>query len=368
MKTIVFVSRCAWTLYNFRKDLMCKFLDKGYKVYALGGPEGDYGDRLKKLGIEYIEIPIKRSLDPLGDLRLFFRLSLLYKRIKPHIVFHYTIKPIVYGTPALAFVGYRNAYNFITGLGHLFIGQRALSNIIGEFLYRFSLYFSKKVLFYNEADYSYFLSHRIAPPYISSFVPGSGVDIVKFSPAMKREEDKIIRIGMISRFLVEKGVWEFVKMAERIKKIVNGVEFVMVGGPDKRNPSTVDKQDINIWRDSGIDVRDRIDDVSSFLKGIDILVHPTYREGLPRVLLEGGSTGVPLVTTDVPGSRDVVDEPYIGFLAPIRDVEVLARKVLKLILSPALRKKQGKRARKRVMVRFSNQRIFQQIFSLVEKE
>ncbi len=367
MKTVIFVSRCAWTLYNFRKDLMCRFLDKGYKVYALGGPEGDYGDRLKRLGIEYIEIPIKRSLDPLGDLRLFLRLSLLYKRLKPHIVFHYTIKPIVYGTPALAFVGYRNAYNFITGLGHLFIGQRGLSHIIGGFLYRFSLHFSKKILFYNEADYGYFLSCGITLPYISSFVPGSGVDTVKFAPSTK-ERGKGIKIGMISRFLVEKGVWEFVKMAEGIKKIIDGVEFVMVGGPDERNPSTVDEQDINMWKNLGIDVKNRIDDVPSFLKGIDILVHPTYREGLPRVLLEGGSTGIPLVTTDVPGSRDVVDEPYVGFLAPVRDVEALTHRVLKLILSPALRKKQGKRARKRVIVRFSNQRVFQQIFSLIEKE
>lgn len=366
MKTIIFVSRCAWTLYNFRKDIMCKFLKEGYKVYALGGPEGDYGDRLKKLGIYYIELPIKRSLDPLGDLRLFFKLSLLYKKLDPHIVFHYTIKPIVYGTPALAFVGYRNAYNFITGLGHLFIGQRGISHIIGGFLYRFSLHFSKRVLFYNETDYSYFLSHGIALPYNSSFVPGSGVDTVRFGP-LTEKMSKGLRIGMVSRFLVEKGVWEFVKMAEKVREIVDGVEFVMVGGPDKRNPSTVDERDINMWRDLEIDVKDRIDDVPSFLKGIDILVHPTYREGLPRVLLEGGSVGIPLVTTDTPGSRDVVDDPYVGFLVPVRDAEVLTHKIIKLIFSPALRRKQGKRARKRMVARFSNQKVFQRIFSLIEK-
>ena len=363
MKKVIFVSRCAWTLYNFRKDFMLYFLTKGYKVYALGGKEGDYGEKLKKLDIEYIEIPVSKGFSLFGDLRLLFFLILLYKKLEPDIILHYTIKPIIYGTLAAAFVKFEGVYNFITGLGYLFMRKKSFFKTIGEFLYKISLSFSRKVFFYNSSDLLYFISHNIVFSLISRIVPGSGINM-KIFEGPKISNSESIKVAMVSRFLIEKGVREFVEMAKNIKNIMNRVDFIMIGGPDERNPSTVREKEIKTWQNQGIIVKDRIDNVPDFLRSIDILVHPTYyKEGIPRILREGSASALPVVTTDIPGCREVVSNGYTGFLVPPKDINNLTKKTLILLLNPSFRKKMGKRGKKSIKVRFSNRKVFRVILN-----
>ncbi len=369
MKKIIFVSRCAWTLYNFRKDIMLEFLKRGYKVYALGGPEGDYGEKLKKLGIEYISIPIeKKGMNPVRDLKVLLSLIALYKKINPNVVFHYTIKPIIYGSLAAGFLQFKNIYNFITGLGYVFIGKKGVLRELVKFLYNISLSFSEKVFFYNDEDYLYFFKSEIILPLKSFFIPGSGVDKEVFVPDQKKKKANV-KIAMVSRFLVEKGVREFVKIACEIKSITDRVDFVMIGGIDPRNPSTVTEEEVKEWISKGIIVKGKIDDIPSFLRGIDFLVHPTYyKEGIPRILLEVGATGLPVITSSIPGCRDVVVDGETGFLVVPRDNDILKKKVLFLIFSPSFRKKMGKKGREKVVRRFSNEVVFRKIFSFIEKD
>ncbi len=365
MKKILFVSRCAWTLYNFRKDIMLFFKNKGFKVYALGGKEGNYEDKLKKIGIDYIKIPTsQKSINFISDIKLFISLIILYKRLKPDIIFHYTIKPLIYGNIAAFLVKFKNTYNFITGLGYVFISAKKFLRWTIQTLYKISLFNCEKILFYNEQDLSFFLRNQIGDPTRFSIIPGSGVDMQTFSPGKKNGENGIT-VGMISRFLAEKGVWEFVENAKSLKEHIKNIRFMMIGGRDPRNPSTVSEEDVKNWKKIGIEVYDRTDNVSEFLKKIDILIHPTYREGFSRILLEAMASEVPIITTNVPGCKDVIDNGYQGFLVPLKHLDMLQKKTKILIFSPKLRKKMGKRGREKVEKRFKNTIIFEKIFRFI---
>ncbi len=370
-KKILLVSRCAWTLYNFRAGQIRTLLAKGDCVIG-GGAGGDgYEEKIRDLGIPFVPLPIdKKGTNFLADLVLFKTLFQWYLREKPDIVHHFTIKPVIYGSIAARLAGVPRIINTITGLGYVFIEDFSWLRRLVEQQYRLALACAHFTFFQNQDDLGLFLKRKLIKREKTGLLPGSGVDITFFTPITGKEDtssQKPCTFIIISRLLKEKGIYEFVEAARIVKEQFPDTQFQLLGKRDERNPTVIPLKDIELWQSEGlITWLGETGDVRPFLARADVVVLPSYREGLPRSLLEASAMGKPVITTDVVGCRDAVEHEITGLLVPAKNALALAEAMIRIIEDPELKEKMGKFGRKKVEQDFNEKTVIENILTVYQ--
>ena len=328
MKIGITINR-SWNIYNFRKGLIEALIAAGHEVVAIA-PKDKYSARLEALGCRYeaIEMSNKGS-SPIKDIGLIYDLFRVYKKANLDVILHYTIKPNIYGAIAAAFLRIPTINN-VSGLGTVFI-RHDLTSFIAKLLYKIAFYFPAVVFFQNKDDKTLFLSQGLVREKITDLLPGSGVNITHFSPRPFRR-NQVFTFLMIARVLYDKGIIEFIEAIRIIRKKNVEARFKLLGAVEQERNLGAAIEDIRLWEEEGlIEYMGTGDDVRAGISLADCVVLPSYREGTPRSLLEAAAMGKPLITTDVPGCREVVKNNYNGFLCEVKNAEDLADKMLRII-------------------------------------
>tara|TARA_Y100000748_G_scaffold303782_1_gene310177 strand:+ start:1252 stop:2367 length:1116 start_codon:yes stop_codon:yes gene_type:complete len=324
-KKIIISSNSTWFTYNFRYGLV-KSLLKDYEVYIFS-PEDKLSKVFEEMGCKLIDIKIQRSgTNIFSELSLLMKYFQTYAHIRPDIILSFSIKPNIYGSIAANILSIPSINN-ITGLGTAFITKSIVTRLI-IYLYRIALSGRNKVFFQNEDDLELFVNKLIISPKKTKVIPGSGINLNKFK-SCETIINKHPRFLLIARLLKDKGIYEFVKAAEILKTKNKNLEFNLLGPIDLENKTAIPESQINKWvLEGNINYLGETSDVIKIINENDCIVLPSYREGTPRVLLEAAALKKPLIATNVPGCKDVVDENRNGLLCEVRDAKDLAKKML----------------------------------------
>lgn len=364
-RKIIIASNTSWYLYNFRLPLLKELTYHGHHVFALA-PYDTYVKHLEEHGIRHIDIQITRSgINPFENIALVLKFLIIYKRHKPDIVQHFTVKPVIYGTIAARLLRIRHIYNMVPGLGYVFTGtsfKKFWVQKIVRHLYRRTMKFSQHVFFQNQDDRKYFLDHKMADKQKTSVIPGTGVDTAKFSPR-KHERKKVVTFILAARMLWDKGIKEYVDAAHILRKKYNNVDFWLLGPVDMQNPKGISSEQLEKWsREGTVQYLGMTDIIKSYYEKADVIVLPSYyREGLPLSLLEGAAMGMPIITADSTGCREVVEDGINGYLVPIKNSIKLASAMEKFIVNPDLISRMGKASRRMAIQRFDSKKIVKEI-------
>lgn len=367
-KKIIFVSRCAWTLYNFRVGLIKAVKAQGYTVLG-GGSGGDgYEPKIEALGISFNHLPISfKPINPLADLCLIWTLYRWYRREQPDVVHHFTIKPVIYGSIAARMAGIRRIVNTVTGLGFAFTTESASwLRYIVRWLYRFSLQKADFTFFQNRDDQQLFIKESFIMSDKTDLLPGSGVDILHFQPVEYSRNDRVenqLTFLMIARLLWEKGIGEFVEAARLVAARYPRQQIQLLGKRDTRNPGVVSQEDLDRWQAERIVTwLGEAEDIRPAIARADVVVLPSYyREGIPRSLLEAAAMGKPVITTDAVGCREAVDHEETGLLVPVKDAGALAQAMIRMIEDSDMRERMGKAGRKKIELEFDERIVIDKV-------
>lgn len=368
MPKIILFANTDWYIYNFRLALAKELQARGNEVILIS-PPGEFHDQLQANGFEWIPFPLSRKgTNPLTELKTLWKLIRLYHHVKPDIVHHFTIKPVIYGSLAAQLLGVNGIINSITGLGHLFIDTSLITRIIlglTKILYRLSLHRSQ-VIFENPEDQKTFIENRYTKTEQTHLILGTGVNVDKFSPV--KNENEIPLVLFASRLLATKGLNEFVEAAYILKQKGLRARFAIAGTPDHGNPASISPEQITAWKESdAVEIWGWQSDMPSVLAQTNVFCLPSYREGVPSALLEACASALPIVATDVPGCRDVVVHDINGLLVPPQNSRALADALEKLITNPNLRDQMGRSSRQFALEKFSLDKIIQQTLAIYPK-
>jgi len=313
-----------------------------------------------------------KGTDPFEDIKLTLDFYRLFQKIKPVVSLHYTIKPNIYGTLAAKMAGVP-VINNVSGLGTVFL-DNGISSKIARMLYRFSFLFSEKVFFQNKHDRILFLKKHLVNADKTDCLPGSGIDTNKYIPIKHAIDKKKVQFLFVARLLKDKGLFEYVDAARTLKKRYPEVEFAILGPFYPGNPTAVSEEAVARWeREGTIRYLGETDNVESFIAKSDCVVLPSYREGLSRVLLEASIMARPIITTDVPGCKELVDEGFNGYLCKVKDPCDLAEKMeTMLLLEDIDRVNMGLHGRQKIIHEFDEKIVIDKykeaIASVIVKE
>ncbi|MES9943486.1 MAG: glycosyltransferase family 4 protein [Candidatus Thiodiazotropha sp.] len=355
-RLILFVVNDAGFFLSHRLPLALAALEQGYEV-CVATPPGDGVEQIKAEGLHYRQVSLSRSgANPLAELWTIWNLYRLYRELQPLIVHHVTIKPVLYGTLAARVANVSAVVNAISGLGFVFLARSWFSAMArSAVLTSYRWLFSRKrlwVIVQNRDDYDFLLDKGCLTRDKIELIRGSGVDVEHF--AMSPERDETPLVVLPARMLWDKGVGEFVEAAQLLHSMGIKARFALVGGIDPNNPESVPAERLAEWaREGDVEWWGNRQDMPAIYSHAHIVCLPSYREGLPKVLLEAAATGRAIVATDVPGCREVVIEEKNGLLVPARQSRPLAEALRRLITNPALRQSMGQQAREMAVAEFS---------------
>jgi len=307
-------------------------------------------------GLSWHELRLTRSgMNPLAEAATLAHLVALYRRVRPSLVHHVTSKPVLYGTPAARLAGVPAVVNAISGMGHVFAGGGRLLRAGISAGYRFALRHPRmRVVFQNVTHRGMFTGQGWVRPGEAVLIAGSGVDTRLFVPRPEGGGGDPPVVVFPARMLTTKGLLEFVEAARLLRRRGVAARFLLVGEPDPDNLASVDREKLLAWAAAGdVEYLGRRDDMHQVLAGADVACLPSYHEGMPKSLLEAAACALPIVTTDVPGCRDVVRHGDNGLLVPARATAELADALQALLRDPALRRRMGARGRERAEREFS---------------
>jgi glycosyltransferase involved in cell wall biosynthesis len=322
---VALVVNTSWNLYNFRMNLIQSLKANGHEVHTIA-PTDKHTPLLLEYGCQHHKLRMdSRGANPIKDLALIFELYAIYKKVKHDIILHYTIKPNVYGTLAAAWLGIP-VVNNVCGLGTVFL-KKDIVSFVAKILYRISFRFARKVFFQNPDDMALFIGEKLVPESTVDLLPGSGIDLKKFTPAPFTRNSTFTFL-LISRLITDKGVLEYVEAVKKLRTEGLNARFQVLGAVDEEHKRGIAQGVIDSWITSGtIDYLGTSEDVRPFIQQADCVVLPSYREGTPRVLLEAASTSKPIIATNVPGCNQVVEDHFNGFLCTLKDADDLAEKM-----------------------------------------
>ena len=376
-KTIAIFINTSWNIYNFRLELMKSLQREGYRVVAIS-PRDRYSKNIEEAGFEYHQIDINNmGTNPIEDFILTGKIFRLYRKIQPDLLLHYTIKPNLYGNYAAKLAGIPVISN-ITGLGTVFLNNKTSSRVARK-LYRFALRIPRKVFFQNPHDRDHFVETKLVAVNKTELLPGSGIDHQRYSPVEKDHNGgQPFVFLLIARMLKDKGVVEFVRAAQNLLQKSRGgrqgeqqkrVEFWLLGALYPGNPTAIPEAEIKAWtKQEGIRYLGETDDVMPVIARSDCVVLPSYREGLSRVLLEAASMARPLITTDVPGCKDVVVDGVNGYLSKPKDAQDLTVQMEKMLqLSPNELEEMGAAGRRKIIEEYSEHLVIDKYLYAVKE-
>ena len=334
-KTILFVANTSWNLVNFRAPIIAALKDQGYTV-AAAVPDDEGAARLRASGVEVHPVDVDAlGFSPLRDSRLLIDYFKLLRRVRPAAIFGFTIKPNVYASIAAGLSGIP-VINTISGLGTGFLSGSLLQGLVTR-LYRRALTRSKRVFFHNEEDRDLFVDLGIVSAAQAAVVAGSGVDLRRFQPVERNADQHPPVFLFIGRLLTDKGTVEFAQAASIVRKS-RQARFQMLGSLDDHPKAAPRDVMHGHAADGTIELLGPAQDVRPYIAEADCVVLPSYREGLPRVLLEAAAMATPVIATDVPGCRQAVENGVTGLLCEARSSESLARTMADFVDMPAGRR------------------------------
>lgn len=356
---IMFVANYMWDIYIFRAGVLRALVEDGHEVIAVAPDNGRIDMEKAIPGLRAISIDLnKRGMNPIEDLKLVKDLYKLYKKENPDLIFHYTIKPNIYGTLASKLAG-KNSIAILTGLGYSFI-QKSLVSRIAVALYKFSLRFSKKIWVLNSDDKNTLLSKGIGTPEKIFILPGEGIDCERFKPLPKERNDSKTVFLMIARAFIDKGFKEYEESARRLRnKHKESVEFWYLGALGENAVSGITKEYMDKLVSEGtLKYLGITDTPENLIKECDAIVLPSYREGISKTLLEGGAMGKPIIASNVTGCKEIVEDGKTGYLAQVKNVDDLVDKMEKFInLNSEERENMGKLGREKILKEFDEKII-----------
>ncbi|NOQ29871.1 MAG: glycosyltransferase [Helicobacteraceae bacterium] len=346
---IAFLSHLDLNLYLFRLPIMEALVKQGHEVFAIC-PRGDKFEEFEKYSVQAIEYKIQRqSLNPFKELKTIRNIFKVIKPLQLDILQNFTAKPNIYGSIAGHLAKVPMIVNAVTGLGSFYISETKKAKaikIVMEKLYKEANKRVNFVIFQNSDDMSYFIEKKLVTKEKAVLIKSSGIDTKKFIATPTEKNEKVV-VLMVARAIWHKGIKEYYRAAEILKE--KSIEFILIGDTDEGNHSCAPKEFLQSGYVKWLGHRD---DIKEQVNKCDIFVLPSYREGVPRTLLEATSMSKPIVTTDTVGCREVVDDGVNGFLVPLYDSKLLAIRVLELANDEALRRTMGRKGRAKAVNEF----------------
>jgi glycosyltransferase involved in cell wall biosynthesis len=356
----------AESLVSFRGPLLKALVQRGHRVVGCAPPApAAIVDALGALGVTYREVPLDRAgMRVDRDARALWALIELFRELRPDVVLTYTIKPVTYGLLAARLAGVPRRFAMITGLGYAFIGTGLKARLAGAAargLYRLSLGTAERILFQNPDDLALFEQlGLVRHPGQAVIINGSGVDLDAFRPAPLPTGGPSFLL--IARLLKDKGIREYVAAAQQVRSRHPGARFQLVGWLDQGNPAAISARELRAWlTDGAVEYLGELEDVRPAIVAASVYVLPSYREGTPRTVLEAMAMGRPIVTTDVPGCRETVQDGVNGYLVPMKDVGALAGAMGRFAEEPGLIPKMGRASRRMAEVKYDVHKVNQAI-------
>ncbi|MEI8608447.1 glycosyltransferase family 4 protein [Enterovibrio sp. Hal110] len=336
------VSNKAETLVNFRLDLIKDIQSQGKTVHACAPnlvETSPTGKALMQEGVVIHSVPVSRTgLNPLLDTQTLVALLRLIRRIRPDEILSYTVKPVIWGSLASSLMRVKGRYSLITGVGYALANEqggikyRLVQGVVQK-LYRFALHFSHKVFFQNQDDLALFNKLGIIDECTDAVVVnGSGVNLKTFCPAPLPKNTTFVFVG---RLLFDKGIREFSQACRELKSKYPEALFKVAGGLDV-NPESISEEEVQTWKEEGfLEYLGEVEDIKAVLADSSAIVLPSYREGVPRSVLEAMAMGRTVITTDAPGCRETVKDGVNGYLVAPRSAESLANAMEKMLQDPS---------------------------------
>ena len=365
-KKILFVVNVDWFFISHRLPLALEALKKDYEVHIACGLT-DKKEYLQNLG--FVVHPLHLSRGGTGvksEIKTLIDIYKVLKELNPYIAHFVTIKPVLYGGIAARFLNIGKKVFSISGLGFIFIKQGVKASLIRTIvkqMYNFSLNGKNSHVIVQNPDDKAVIDSIVKVPIC--LIRGSGVDLSQYK--YKEENNENIKVSMACRLLKDKGVFEYIESARIIKQKLPNIEFELYGDIDIYNPASLTIDDIEkIKQDSFVKVYGFSDNIAKVFSDSNIVVLPSYREGLPKVLIEAAACGRAVVTTDVPGCRDAIEPNVTGLLCKVKDAKSLSEQVEKLILDKDLRNSMGKEGRKLAQHEFDINKVVEKHFSIYE--
>lgn len=369
-KIIYFITE-DWVFCTHRLPLAVAAKEAGYDV-AVVTNVSRHTDEIAKAGIRLIPYNLDRgSMNPLKAIALIFQLAKIYRQEKPDIVHHVAIKPILYGAIAARLAGVKYVVNAITGMGYIFTSGQWKARVLRPFINTaFKILINGKdsrLIMQNDDDRMALIRSKIAEERNTVLIRGAGVNTEEY-PDSDEPADQPPLIVLPARLLKDKGVAEFVSAAELLKLDGVSARFALVGDADYQNHAAISESDLKKWVEDGIvEWWGRKDNMPEIFANCHIVCLPSYREGLPKALLEAASCGRPIVTTDTVGCREVVVDGENGFLVPLYSLQGLADALRRLIEDPGLRRRMGSRGREMIMADFTIEKVIAQTLKVYER-
>jgi lipopolysaccharide/colanic/teichoic acid biosynthesis glycosyltransferase len=356
---LLFVDNSVDTFYSYRMPLAIAAREAGFDIHV-ATPPGRCESIIRDAGFTFHPLPMTRSGMGIGEFACVIHLYSLYRRIKPDLVHHLRLKPVLYGGLAAYAARVPAEVSMPTGLGHVFTAQTRKALILRLVtLAGCSVAFRHKnlrVIFQNPDDLAVFVKSKVLRKDKSVLIRGSGVDISQFVLTPEPVGSPVVML--VGRMLRDKGVLEFVEVAKTFKARGSDARFVLVGNSDPGNPTAVPAADLQAWHDAGVvEWWGYREDMRQVLEQANIVCLPSYREGVPKVLIEAAAAGRVIVTTDVPGCREVVRHGQNGLLVPPRDSKGLTEAIDFLLASPDARARMSRRGRHAAVANFSLDRV-----------
>jgi glycosyltransferase involved in cell wall biosynthesis len=360
-KKIVFVANTGWSMMRFRSNLIDHLVNEGYDVYIVA-PSDNYLQQLsKRPGVTTIELKYLqgKKISVVADFLLYQELKKIYRSVRPLLIFHYTIKPNIYGSLSAGAVGIPSV-SVITGLGYTFMTNKLIRKLVVQ-LYKKALLKANAVWFLNEDDRDTFLEQRILSAYKAFTLPGEGVDTEKFYNTYSATSSYTTKTVFLlfCRITRHKGIAEYIRAAALLKQQGIQVECQLLGFFEADNPTVVPREEIQSAERVGyIRYLGDTENVIPFIEKCDCVVLPSYGEGLPFSLLEAASLCKPIIASNSNGCRDLVVDGVTGYLCAPRNSEDLALKMLSFIsLSHHERKLMGQKGRTFIEEKYSVKKV-----------
>jgi glycosyltransferase involved in cell wall biosynthesis len=368
----IFFANTDWYLYNFRLATARRLQADGHEVVMVS-PPGEFGARFAKHGFRWVTLPMHRaSLNPLREALTLGQLVRVLRREHPDLLHSFTLKCAIYGALAARVAGVPATVNAVAGMGYVFTSDNVKARVLRPLvktLLRITLGGKRSLLILqNPDDADSFIAADLVRPEKIRVIRSSGVDVRRFHPVERPSNGhQRLRILLAARLLWEKGIHEFVEAAVLLREQGRDAEFILAGMPDAGNPHSVEIAQVKQWERAGL-VRwlGHVDDMPALLKTVDVMALPSYyREGVPKSLIEGAACGLAIITTDLPGCREVVTEHGIDGLHVLpRDAHELARRITQLDDDRELLSRLGHCARQKALTDFDERLVIQRTLNV----
>jgi len=364
-KKILFVVNVDWFFISHRLPLATEALQRGYEVHIACGIT-DKREFLENLGVRVHSLRLLRSATGMkGEIEAFVDIYRLLQEVAPDVAHFVTIKPVLYGGIASRFLSLDKRVFSISGLGFLFIQQGLKASLVRGVIKRlYSVALGGKnscIIVQNPNDKRVVSSIRKVP---ITLIRGSGVDLHQYK--YKEEQCEKIKVVMACRLLRDKGVFEYLEAARILKR--ENTEFALYGDIDEHNPATLTLDEVEqIRREGVVQLHGFSSDMARVFRDANIVVLPSYREGLPKVLIEAAACGRAVVTTDVAGCRDAIEPNVTGLLCKVKDARSLAEQIEKLVANEELRQSMGRAGRVLAEKEFDIKRVVAKHFEIYER-